>query len=693
MRAKITMSDFFLELFSEEIPVKLQSNARKQLKEIIKNFFEENNLNVFKHIEVLSTPNRLVININKLPKYIVKKAEEIRGPILTAPKKAIDGFMKSNKINSDQLFKKATVKGEFYFYKKPMQKILTSELLEVHLPEILNKITWNKSMKWSNHSLYWGRPLKSILSVFDKKIIKFKLNHIQSSNKTFLNKDLEEDIKSFDDFATYNKYFKSRNIIIDNEKRKQFIKNEIQNISSKNNLKVNLNENLLEEVTNIVEKPKLLLCEFDENFLKIPHEILIITMKVHQKYFPTFDKKNKLTNKFFIISDTKDIKGYVKLGNERVIEARLRDAEFFWKKNKSQNLVKQVSNLKNVNFFKGLGSYFDKVQRIRKLSSVLSDEFFISKEKIEIASAICKVDLMSDLVSEFPELQGVIGGHFAFAQGFEKEVGEAISEHYLPMGMDSRVPKNLYSVALSLSDKIDTLVGFFGINLKPTSSKDPYALRRMTISIVRLIIENQKDIKFKDLINYSCMLFKDQGYEFDSKKILKEINEFIIERFKYYSKEKKIRNDIIESSILNISIDEIFKTYKKILFLHKNLKKENGLKVISIYKRTSNILESEKYNLIDFTGSVDPGLFNNDHEKKLYGKMHNLRKYLSSRGINEDYDASLAMLSDIKPEVDKFFENVQVNDNDKLIKKNRLELLKMLCKSFDNYFNFSKIET
>ena len=214
-------------------------------------------------------------------------------------------------------------------------------------------------------------------------------------------------------------------------------------------------------------------------------------MQSHQKYLPTFDKKNNLTNNFFVVSDIKDTKGFVKLGNERVIEARLSDAEFFWEKNKTQNLVKQVDKLKNINYFKGLGSYFDKIQRMRKLSSVISDDFLISKDKIEIASSICKVDLMSDLVGEFPELQGIVGGHFARFQGFDKEVCLAVSEQYLPNGMESKLPKKMYSVALSLSDKLDSLVGFFGINLKPTSSKDPYAIRRMAISLVRLIVENE----------------------------------------------------------------------------------------------------------------------------------------------------------------------------------------------------------
>ncbi len=443
----------------------------------------------------------------------------------------------------------------------------------------------------------------------------------------------------------------------------------------------------------MVEKPKIFICEFNKKYLEIPKEILIITMQNHQKYFPTFDKKENIINNFFVVSDNKDQKGLIKLGNEKVIEARLNDAEFFWKRNKSQNLVKQVSKLKDINYFKGLGSYLDKVQRIRKLCSLISDEMLISKEKIEIASSICKVDLMSDLVAEYPELQGIAGGYFAESQGFDKEISEAISEHYLPIGMDSRTPKKPYSIALSIGDKIDSLVGFFGINMKPTSSKDPYALRRMAISLVKIIIENNKNFKLRDLINYSCLLYKEQNFEFDTNILNKDLSEFILERLKNYLKENKVRNDIIESSVHKASIDHLSKIFKKSMVLHKNIKKDTGLDSIYIYKRASNILSNEKDNLTEIVGSADPAIFKNEFEKNLYKKIHDIRKYFSSVGGTENYEESLKTLSAAKKDVDAFFDNVVVNDGDPIMKKNRLELLKMLCKSFENYFNFSRIES
>ena len=686
------MSEFFLELFSEEIPSRLQINARNELTQIFKKFFDDNEIIVKGKINTYSTPNRLIVHINKISKDVIKKAEEIRGPNINAPEKALEGFLKSNKISKEKVFKKSTEKGIYYFYNKPSQKIKTYDLLKESIANLLLKISWKKSMKWGNHDLYWGRPLKSILALFDKKIIEFKFNHLQSSNKTFTDKDLEDEVKSFVDFKSYIKFFKQKGVTIDQNKRKEFIIKEINKATNQKKIHINVNEKLIDEIINIVEKPKILVCEFNKKFLEIPQEILIITMQHHQKYFPTFDSKNKITNNFIVVADCKDKKGLVKLGNQNVVDARLTDAEFFWNRNKSQNLVKQVSRLKQINYFKGLGSYFDKIQRVRKLSGIISDELLISKEKIEIASSICKVDLMSDLVGEFPELQGVMGGYFAREQGFDEEISLAVSEHYLPSGIDSKVPKKPYSIALSLSDKIDSLVGFFGINLKPTSSKDPYALRRMAISLLRLIIENQKKIKLRDLINYSINLYKEQNYSFDSKLINDELGDFILDRLKNYLKEKNIRSDIIECSTNSYGIDDLLKIFNKSLNLNKNIKKDFGLDVIAIYKRSANILNSESKSKLEIVGSADPGLFKNDYEKNLYKKIHAIRKYFSSIGRDEDYDESLKTLSSAKIEVNEFFDNVIVNDQEEIIKKNRLELLKMLCKSFDNYFNFSKIE-
>ncbi len=688
------MAELLLELFSEEIPANLQSSARINLLESFKNLFAKENINYKDDAKVFSTPNRLVLCFKKIEKEIYQKSEEIRGPNTKAPDLAVEGFLKSNSIKKQDIFKKKTDKGEFYFYKKPSRKIKSENVLRTKIPDLLDNLSWKKSMKWGDYDLYWGRPLKSILAIFDNKPLIFEFHHLISSNSTYIDKDFEDKTKVFKTANSYFSYFKKLSIIIDNKLRKQHIKKKLIDFSNKKNLQISINEKLLNEVTDIVEKPKVILCTFDKKYLDIPKEIISITMQHHQRYFPTYDKKNNLTNSFFIVADSADPKNLVKSGNERVIDARLSDAEFFWNKNKSQNLVKQISKLKSINYFKGLGNYYDKVQRIRKLSSLISDELLISKEKIEIASSICKVDLLSDLVGEFPELQGVLGGYFAEEQGFEKEVCTAVTEHYLPTGLESKIPKKPYSIALSLSDKLDTLVGFFGLDLKPTSSKDPYALRRLSIGLLKMILENNRELKLKDLINYSCQLYNEQNINFNSKNIQKNLSEFFHDRFKNFMKEKGVRNDIIESVTSNYNIDNILKIYKKTLILNKLISKEIGKNLMFSYKRASNIISNElNNNKIELSESTDPGLFKNDFEKKLYKKINDLRKDFTSIERNNEYENILESFSLARKEVNEFFDNVIVNDQDQLIKKNRLELLQMLCKTFDNYLNFSKIES
>ena len=687
------MSEFFIELFSEEIPAGLQRNSRNVLLENFQNLFEVKKIS-FKKSSSFSTPNRLIILFEGLSKEIIQKAEEIKGPNVKAPEKAIEGFLRSNQIEKKDLLKKTLEKGEFYFFKKASSKINTIDLLQEYTPIILDKLQWKKSMTWGNYNLSWARPLKSILAVFDDKSLNFKFHHLIASNTTFIDKEFEDKKKIFKNFKSYKDFFSQSGIIIDHVLRKEFIIKEIEKISRKNNFIVEPNNKLLDEVTDIVEQPNILVCKFDQKFLNIPKEILIITMQHHQKYFPTFDKKGKITNEFLVVANNNDEKGYIKMGNERVVEARLSDAQFFWEKNKSQNLVKQVSKLKNMNYFKGLGSYFDKIQRMRKLGGMISDELLISKDQVELSASICKVDLVSDIVGEFPELQGIMGGHFAEVQGFDKEIALAISEHYQPVGLDSKTPKKPFSIALALTDKIDTLVGFFGIDQKPTSSKDPYALRRSALGVIKLLIDNNKEFKIKDLISYSTSLHRDQGFELSNDLSQKELAEFLMDRLKYYMKEKKIRTDIAEASINSYGIDHMNKIYKKALTLNNLIKKEIGEDVMASYKRASSILESELKNSdLELSNTTDPGIFKNDYEKNLLKKINELRKYFTNINKDENYMESLTNLAGAKKVIFDFFNNVKVNDEDKSIKKNRLELLQMLCRTFDNYVNFSNIET
>ncbi len=686
------MADFFLELFSEEIPAGLQKNLREKLLNEFQKFFLESSLKYKKNFS-LSTPNRLIIVFEGLDSEIKILSKEIKGPSTNAPEQALEGFIRSNKLEKKDLLKKEYEKGEFYFYNTKPKTIKTQDLLVNFIPNLLNNYQWKKSMKWAEFDLHWGRPLKSILSIFDKKVINFKFHHISSSNHTYVDKDFEEKKKIFTDFKSYERYFKQQGVLVDQNKRKELINREFNKILKKRKLSIKDNQRLLDEVTNIVDNPNILLCSFDKKFLSIPKEILILTMESHQKYFPTFNDKNEITNEFLIVANKKDQKGLIKNGNERVVDARLNDAAFFWNKDKTQNLVKRVSELKSISLFKGLGTYFEKVQRMRKLGGMISDELLISKEKVELSASICKTDLTSDLVGEFPELQGVLGGYFAIHQGFDKDVSLAISEQYLPIGLDSRLPKKPFSITLSITDKIDTLVGFFGINEKPSSSKDPFALRRIALGIIRTIIENKKDLKINDLLSYCSTLYQDQGHNFVNQDLQKELHNFLKDRYKYYMKEKQIRFDIIDASVSTFSLNKLSSSFEKAKSLNKIINNAIGLDIISSYKRASNILMSEmKNNKIEITNTTDPGIFKNDFEKNLHKKINEIKRYYSGINNDENYEQSLIILASAKKEVFDFFDNVQVNEENETLRKNRLELINMLCKTFQSFINFQLLK-
>ena len=686
------MSDFFLELLSEEIPPKLQINARIKIKDSLEQNLSKRMIK-FKSSKAFSTPQRLVFLITGMPEIIKQDGKLIKGPKVGVPKVALNGFLKSNNLKSNQVFEKKIDKGNFYFAKTQGQKVDVLEELQKILPQILNDCPWEKSMRWSSYNLKWARPLRSILSIFNKKVLKFKFFHIQSDSFTIYNKNFEATHVKIKDFNSYQKFLKSKKIIIDQEKRKKIIIDKFNKFCESRNLQKNYNERLMNEVTNLVENPNIIIGQFDENFLKIPSEILTLTMERHQRYFPLFDKKNNLINFFFFVSNLQDKKGLIKSGNERVIDARLADAKFFWEKNKKQNLVKQISKLQNISFFNTLGSLYDKSQRMRKLGSFVSENLNLNKEKVEIAASICKADLNSDLVGEYPELQGVMGGYFAKSQGFEDDVSLAVKEHYLPIGINSPVPKKAISYTIALIDKLDTLVGFFGIKEIPTSSKDPFALRRSAIGLLRIIIENNLTIKVRDYLNYSKNLYLEQGIEFSNKEMEKDILSFLKERIKNIFKEKKIRQDIIDAGISSHVGDNFLSLYKKCFFMNKIINKQNGINIISTYKRVTNILEQETKNETEkISDQPDSILFVKNEEKLLLDKINEIRLNFKSASKDENYDNFIQVLSDTKAIIDTFFDNVVVNDEDINIKKNRLKLLQMFCNTYDNFINFSKIE-
>ena len=450
-----------------------------------------------------------------------------------------------------------------------------------------------------------------------------------------------------------------------------------------------LKTSLIEEVNNLVDNPNVLHLSFHKKYLELPNEIIISTLESHQRYFPLFNEKNELTNNFFVVSNKVDKSNLIKDGNRRVVDARLSDARFFWDKDKSKNLIKQISNLKKITFYDKLGTIFDKTQRLRKLCAWVSDEININKEKVEIAASICKSDLCSDLVNEYPDLQGVMGKYFALAQGFESDISNAISDHYLPIGNDSQLPKKPISYTVSIVDKLDTLIGFFMINEKPTGSKDPFALRRSAIGLLKTVIENKINLKLGDLISYNIKLYEEQKVINENKNTEVEILSFLRERVKNIFKDKKIKNDIIDASISSHSNGNFYELYKKNLIMNKYINKEIGKNVVRSYKRAFNIIEKEGD---EFSGRPDAVLFRKKEENSLFEKLNEIRKSITVNEDNKDFEKLLVNLSETKIVTDSFFDNVVVNDKNIDIKNNRLELLKMFCNTFNTFINFSKLE-
>ena len=685
------MSDFFLELYSEEIPHGLQINARKQIHELILKELNENNIK-FKEFDIFSTPKRLIVFIENITLNQKIESQEVKGPKVGCNDQALEGFLKSKNALKEDLILKSTDKGEFYFVKLSAKTLLTSDILRKKLPSILQTINWKKSMRWSDHDCFWGRPLKSILCLLDNQVLDFSFFHINSSNSTYVNGPFEDKEIKIKNFKDYKKNLEKNKIEINHIKRESKINIELEKLLKKNKCSLEINNALVDEVTNLVETPVILKGKFDPEYLELPDELLNLTMVNHQRYFPMkSEQENKIINSFLFVANNFDNKNLITKGNEKVIDARLSDAKFFWDKNKRQNLVKQVTKLNSIVFYQKLGTLYDKTQRIRQLSSVIADTIGANKEDTEIAGSICKADLVSDLVGEYPELQGTIGRYFALEQGFSQEISNAIQNHYLPLGPSGKVPKEKISIAVAVADKIDTLIGFFGIDEKPTSSKDPFALRRACLGVLRLITENKISLSLKEILNNSKNLYLAQNYQLTNEKVIEDLFQFFIERFKINLKDKGARLDVTNSILENNRSDDFYLIMKNINELSKCLKKSQGQDAISIYKRSKNILDQSNQEE-EFFGNPDNVLFQHPSEDEMLIKLNEARDYFTTPSRLRDNEKTITLLSELKPMTDNFFDNVKVNDDNQQVRKNRLELLTLLCKTFEKFTDFSKLD-
>jgi|TARA_B110000285_G_scaffold114299_1_gene129626 glycyl-tRNA synthetase beta chain len=687
------MSHFLLELYSEEIPHGLQIDTRQNIEVLFNKKLTEYNI-AFKKFSVFSTPTRLCVSIEGLPSTLSVPSKEIKGPKVGSPEQALAGFLKSNQSEQKDVFEKTIDKGNFYFVKTKKENLDLQKLFATTVPEILQSLSWKKSMRWANHSLVWGRPLKSILSLFDNHTVNFNFHHLSSSNKVYVGSVQEEKQVNIKSAGQYFQILKDKNIILDQNEREKMVLKSLSAIFKKTKSEDSPNLRLVEEVTNLVDYPTALKGSFSKDFLELPEELLHLTMMQHQRYFPMKSlETEKITNTFVTISNNKDEKKLIIDGNERVLQARLSDAKFFWDKNKRQNLVKNVSKLNGITFYKELGSLYDKTQRVRQLASLISDIIGANKGDTEIAASICKADLVTDLVGEYPELQGVIGKYFAISQGFSSEIANAISDHYLPLGPTDNVPKEKIAICVALADKLDTLIGFFGIGLKPTSSKDPFALRRAVLGIIRIIIENKLSISLKELINNAKNLYLSNNIDITNAKLADDLIEFFNDRFKNLLKDKNLRLDVVDSVLFKNRSDDFYSLFLKITTIAKYIKKPEGMNAIATYKRAKNILEQNEQIIKDtIFGNPDVVLFNSEIEETLLVKINEIKDYFTTPSRLRDSAKTIQMLSEVKLITDQFFEEVKVNDDNEDVKKNRLELLLLMCKTFDNFTDFSKFE-
>lgn len=687
------MSHFLLELYSEEIPHGLQIDTRQNIEVLFNKKLTEYNI-AFKKFSVFSTPTRLCVSIEGLPSTLSVPSKEIKGPKVGSPEQALAGFLKSNQSEQKDVFEKTIDKGNFYFVKTKKETLDLQKLFATTVPEILQSLSWKKSMRWANHSLVWGRPLKSILSLFDNHTVNFNFHHLSSSNKVYVGSVQEEKQVNIKSAGQYFQILKDKNIILDQNEREKMVLKSLSAIFKKTKSEDSPNLRLVEEVTNLVDYPTALKGSFSKDFLELPEELLHLTMMQHQRYFPMKSlETEKITNTFVTISNNKDEKKLIIDGNERVLQARLSDAKFFWDKNKRQNLVKNVSKLNGITFYKELGSLYDKTQRVRQLASLISDIIGANKGDTEIAASICKADLVTDLVGEYPELQGVIGKYFAISQGFSSEIANAISDHYLPLGPTDNVPKEKIAICVALADKLDTLIGFFGIGLKPTSSKDPFALRRAVLGIIRIIIENKLSISLKELINNAKNLYLSNNIDITNAKLADDLIEFFNDRFKNLLKDKNLRLDVVDSVLFKNRSDDFYSLFLKITTIAKYIKKPEGMNAIATYKRAKNILEQNEQIIKDtIFGNPDVVLFNSEIEETLLVKINEIKDYFTTPSRLRDSAKTIQMLSEVKLITDQFFEEVKVNDDNEDVKKNRLELLLLMCKTFDNFTDFSKFE-
>lgn len=668
------MADLLLELFSEEIPARMQPRAEEDLKRLLEGALKDAGLH-FDSIDTYSTPRRLTAHVTGLPKNQPDVREERRGPKVGAPEQAVAGFSKSAGLPADKLVEK-----DGYLYAKIEKKGMeTSQLLSLTLPDLIAKFPWPKSMRWGSGKFRWVRPLHSILCILDGKVVTFEVDGVKSGNTTQGHRFLSEGSFAVKDFADYKQQLNKNYVMLDPADRKKVILAGAEKLAKKQGLTLVSDESLLTEVAGLVEWPTVLMGSFDKAFLDVPEEVLMSEMQHHQKYFP-LKKGNKLAPNFICVSNIPGTNGgrAIVAGNERVLSARLHDAKFFWDQDRKVKLEDRLPKLKEIVFHEKLGTVAERSARIEKLAGKIAA--FVpgcDATKATRAAKLAKADLVSGMVGEFPELQGVMGGYYAKAEGEGEDVANAIRDQYSPKGPSDDCPKAPVSVALALADKIELLTLMFGIDEKPTGSKDPFALRRAALGVIRLIVENK-------LLHFR--LQHELG-------ISDDVMAFLADRLKVQQKEKGVRHDLIDAVFSLGHEDDLVRILARVSALQKFLKTKDGENLLAGHKRAVNIIRiEESKDSRPYLDKVDRKLLKDKEEIALDRALQAARRTIDQALMEEDFEGAMAAVAALRGPIDAFFDNVKVNVDEGKIRENRLRILAGIRVALMPIADFSKIE-
>jgi glycyl-tRNA synthetase beta chain len=695
------MAEFLLELLSEEIPARMQARAAEDLKRLVTDGLKEARLG-FDRAEAFVTPRRLALIVDGLPARQPDLEEERKGPRVGAPDKAIQGFLGSVGLESIKQCEIREIKGsEFYFAVRKAEGRETGDVLADQVGSALNGLSWPKSMRWGALSARYVRPLQGILAIFDGKPLSgaFDLGagtSLAFGNTTRGHRFMAPEpfpVLSFDD---YRNKLHAAFVMLDREERKAAILEGAGAQAGSEGLSVTPDSGLLDEVAGLVEWPVPLMGRIDDRFMDLPPEVLSTAMRTHQKYFAVEDGDGGLAPRFVVVAniDAADGGTAVVAGNERVLRARLSDARFFWDQDRRDSLASRAPALRTVVFHAKLGTLDEKVDRLQALAADIAGHVpGANRDKTRSAARLCKADLVSQMVGEFPELQGLMGRYYALADGEDQAVADAIRDHYSPLGPGDACPTEPVSVSVALADKIDTLVGFWAIDEKPTGSKDPYALRRAALGVIRLMLENGLRLGLSDIFHKAAHLHAETAGQIRGEVVADSLLEFFADRLKFHLREKGVRHDLVAAVFALGGEDDLVRLLARVQALAAFLAAEDGANLLTAYRRAANIvgIESKKGGGA-LRGPPDPALYAEAVEKALGVALDDASGAFEAALADEDFAAAMAAMARLRAPVDAFFEGVTVNSDDPALRANRLRLLSRIGDTLERVADFSKIE-